>query len=96
MIIDHYNFQSTLMGPVTSPNRFNFAIQNRNVFIKKNQNNIFEDFTFCFYKYLGKKAKNKKQFENKFEKPLIKYFSPEVNNVCDKGLKFIMHHIMKS
>ena len=76
-------------GSVTSPNRFNFAIQNRNDFIKKNQNNIFEDFTFYFYKYLGKKTKNEKEFENKFEKPLIKYFSPEANNDSDKGLKFI-------
>lgn len=76
-------------GSVTSPNRFNFAIQNRNDFIKKNQNNIFEDFTFCFYKHFGEKIKNEKEFENKFEKPLIKYFSPETNNDSDKGLKFI-------
>jgi len=79
-------------GTVTSPNRFNFAIKNRSDFLKKNESNIFEDFSFVFYKYLGKKTKNKKEqieFGNKFEKPLIKYFSPEVNSESDKGSKFI-------
>lgn len=81
-------------GTVTSPNRFNFAIKNRSDFLKKNESNIFEDFSFVFYKYLGKKTKNKKEqieFGNKFEKPLIKYFSPEVNSDRDKdkGSKFI-------
>jgi len=79
-------------GTFTSPNRFNFAIKNRSDFLKKNESNIFEDFSFVFYKYLGKKTKNKKEqieFGNKFEKPLIKYFSPEVNSESDKGSKFI-------
>lgn len=76
-------------GSVTSPNRFNFAINHRSDFLNQNENNIFEDFSFVFYKHLGKKFKSGKLFENKFEKPLIKHFSPEANNDSDKGLKFI-------
>ena len=80
-------------GSVTSPNRFNFAVNNRSDFLNKSFHNIFEDFTLFFYKYLGKKTENKKkdvfEFQNKYEKPLIKYFSPEANNDIDKGLKYI-------
>ena len=79
-------------GSVTSPNRFNFAIKNREELITKNKNNIFDDFTFFFYKHLGKNITNQKgivEFQNKFEKPLIKYFSPEANNDSDKGSKII-------
>ena len=88
-----------------SPNRLRVANYFWNDHLKnRGENNIFNDFEFFYFKFenfknfVSKKyshEENKKKFQEFFEKPLIKKFSPPANDDDDKNDKEfkIIHNI---
>ena len=88
-----------------SPNRLRVANYFWNDHLKnRGENNIFNDFEFFYFKFenfknfVSKKysrKENKKKFQEFFEKPFIKKFSPPANDDDDKNDKEfkIIHNI---
>ena len=69
-------------GKAHSENRFKFSTLYWEIFKKRDETNIFDDFDCVYFKVgdIKKNKINKKEFQKKIEKKCIKKFRPFANN----------------
>ena len=97
---DNEKYQKILTGGsmAHSPNRFKVAAEFWDDLKSRNENNIFNEFEFYYFKfdnileyvpeeYKKNIKKIKKKFQNKFERVLIREFNPPTNDNRDKSDK---------